>query len=157
RAGGGALDLPAGGAGDDAGADQGDGPGRDVVFPHQGGAHRADHGVGGLRDVAVRRLHDEADLLAAVPFDGERGGAAPQSVVGGQRGGLQVLRVVVAAPHHDQVLAAAGDVEAAVAHEAVVAGAQVAARVAGQPGPEGPAGVRVPPVAVRDVLAGHPD
>src|SRR5690606_21115008 len=122
-----------------------------------GGAHRADHGVGGLRDVAVRRLHDEADLLAAVPFDGEGGGAAPQAVVGGQRGGLQVLRVVVAAPHHDQVLAAAGDVEAAVAHEAVVAGAQVAARVAGQPGPESPAGVRVPPVAVRDVVAGHPD
>src|SRR5690606_13621013 len=52
RAGGGALDLPARGAGDGAGAHQGDGPGSDVVLPHEGGADRADHGVGGLRDVA---------------------------------------------------------------------------------------------------------
>ncbi|CAM5438520.1 hypothetical protein SGRI78S_03953 [Streptomyces griseus subsp. griseus] len=157
RPGRGPLDLAAGGAGDLAGPDEHHGAGRHGVLPHERGADGADDRVGRLRHVAVRRLQDEADLLAAVPLDGEGGGAPAQRVVRGEGRGLQVLRVVVAAPDHDQVLAAAGDVQAAVAHEAVVAGAQVGAGVAGQPGAEGAVRRGVSPVPVRHVLPGDPD
>ena len=74
--------------------------------------------------VAVHLVHDDQPLFA-VDVDRERRATSPRAA--GWRcldGPLDVLRVVVAPAHDDQVLDAAGDEQLAVRDEAEVAGAQ---------------------------------
>ena len=91
-----------------------------------GGAHRGD-GVGVPGGVGLRvPLGDDDELLdVRAGVDGEGGDDVPEDLVGGLLGGgLDVLRVVVAAGDDDEVLDAAGDVDLAVDDDGEITGAQ---------------------------------
>src|SRR5262249_26567962 len=105
-------------------------------------------------------LLDDDQLLLAIGLDRERGSAGwPQRRMAALDRPLQVVRVVVAAADHDEILDPPRDVELAVPHESEIARAQVrSGSGVGEPSAERPLGLlRSAPVSARDARAGHPD
>ena len=88
--------------------------------------------------VMARDFVDDHDLLRPLDLDGKcRAASRHERGMGLLGGGLDVLRVVVAAANDDQVLQTPGDVQMAVEHEAQVPGAKERALAGvGQPRPE---------------------
>lgn len=104
-------------------------------------------------------MHDD-EFLGAVDLDREgRARPCPDRLVGPLDGEFDVLRVVVAALHDDDVLDTADDVQMAALQEAEIAGAQEGrGPFALDTGPEGGlAGLGAAPVPVRHAAARDPD
>ncbi|MCF0085441.1 hypothetical protein B0E37_00480 [Streptomyces sp. MH192] len=154
-----ALDLAAGRLVRRRASEEEDGVRGDLVRLGDGGAQPGQQ-RGRVLDAPALDLVGEDHPLGAVHLDGEdRAAARAQPGVGAFRRQLDVVRVVVAALHDDDVLGAADDVQLALAQEAEVARAEPGGVLLPlDTGAEGLlGGVGAAPVAVGDAAPGEPD